>query len=185
MKHKDIEKLIQKSLDRETTQEQEKMLHSHLSRCHACQELHRELALSSQMVVELVELFPEPGFNERVLRKIAVKKARVWTKAAIVFASVWLSSLVFFAFLPLPREMFNRMLTSTPALVRLYDNIQLIISSLSHTIMPVLKISLNSSLPVMGLILSIMLFYFLGKTLSPVRKLRKDIKPRPKDFLTG
>jgi predicted anti-sigma-YlaC factor YlaD len=174
MKHKDIEKLIQKSLDRETTQEEEHILRSHLSRCHDCQEQYEAFYLTSQMVGELIELFPQPGFNTRLLRKLAVKKARVWTKAALIFSAAWIGSLVFMILSPLPHQCMNWMLTSAPGVLRLVDEIQLIVSSVSHTLLPILKISLNLSFPIVSVILSILLFYFFGKILSPVKKLGKE-----------
>jgi predicted anti-sigma-YlaC factor YlaD len=181
MKHKDIEKLIQKSLDRETTQEEEHTLRSHLSRCHDCQEQYEAFCMTSQMVGELIELFPHPGFNARLLKKLALKRARQWTKAALVFSAAWIGSLVCVVLSPLPRQFMNWVLTSVPGVVRLVDEIQLIVSSLSHTLLPVLKISLNVSFPVIGVILSILLFYFFGKVLSPVKKLGKENNTMSKD----
>ncbi|KPJ71127.1 hypothetical protein AMJ52_09005, partial [candidate division TA06 bacterium DG_78] len=81
---------------------------------------------------------------------------------------------------PLPHQFMNWVLTSVPGVVRLVDEIQLIVSSLSHTLLPVLKISLNFSFPVVGVILSILLFYFFGKVLNPVKKLGKENNTRSK-----
>jgi anti-sigma factor RsiW len=180
MKHKDIEKLIQKSLDREITQEEEHVLRSHLSSCHDCQEQYEAMCMASQMVGELIELFPAPGFNARVLRKLSVKKARVWTRAALVFSALWIGSVVFMILSPLPHQFMNRMLTSVPGVLRLVDEIQLIVSSLSHTVLPMLKISLNVSFPIVCVILSILLFYCFGKILNPVKKLGTENNTRLK-----
>jgi anti-sigma factor RsiW len=166
MKHTDIEKLIQKSLDREISQREEQTLRSHLSSCHDCQEEYDTFCLTSQMVGELIELFPGYGFNARVLKKLALKRARAWTKAALVFSAAWLGSLVFMILSPFPQQFMNWVLTSVPGVVRLVDDIHVIVSSLSHTLLPVLKISLNFSFPIVSVLLSILFFYFFGKVLK-------------------
>jgi len=180
MKHKEIERLIQKSLDRETSAEEEKSLHLHLSRCPDCQQFYQELVQTGQAMNTLIEFFPQYGFNDRVLKKIGFRRAFAWSKAAAVFAGIWLTSFLFIIFSPLPNEILSRALTSTPALIRLFDKIELVISSLSHTLLPFVKSSLNSSLLIAGLIFSIFLIYFFSKAISPVRKLGKQNKPRPK-----
>jgi hypothetical protein len=170
MNHKDIEKLIQKSLDRETTQEEEQTLCAHLSRCRDCREQYETFCLTSQMVGELTELFPQPGFNARVLKKLVIKRARVWSKAALIFSAAWIGSLVFMVLSPLPNQCMNWMLSSVPGILRLVEEIKLIVASLSHTILPMVKISLNLSFPIIGIVLSILLFYLFGRVLNPVRK---------------
>jgi len=70
LKHEEIERLIQKSLDREATVEEEKMLQLHLSSCADCQELYSELTQFINEMDEKVEFFPSPDFNERVLIRL-------------------------------------------------------------------------------------------------------------------
>ena len=166
MRHDKIERLIQKSLDHETNVEEDQTLHSHLSRCHACQQLYKELALTDEMLAELIEVFPRPGFNDRVLRKIGIRRALVWTRAAAVFAGIWLGSLLLIAFSPWPNELFSKTLTSIPSLMGLFDKVQVTISAFSHALIPFAKISLNSLSPFLGLIFSILLFYIFGKALK-------------------
>jgi len=165
MKHKNIERLIQKLLDFETNAEEEKVLHAHLSQCKECHRFYQEMVQTQQALCGLTELYPEPGFNDRVLKKLGFRKTFAWSKAAIIFASTWLASFLFLVFSPLPGKLFNEILTSVPALMRFFDKVELVVSSLSHALMPFAKGSINVAQPVIGLIFSILLIYLLGKTL--------------------
>jgi hypothetical protein len=186
MKHKDIEKLIQKSLDFETNAEDEKRLHLHLSDCEECQGFYQELVQTRQALDRLIEFYPRHGFNDRVLRKLGFKRVFAWGKPALVLAGLWLASILAFILSPIPKNLLNRILFSTPALLRLVDNARLIISSMSQMLEPLAKVSINSSFLIFGLIFSIILFYFFGKIINPVRNLGNDIKPSSKGrFFNG
>jgi predicted anti-sigma-YlaC factor YlaD len=166
MKHKEIEKLIQKSLDRETNAEEEKTLHLHLSSCPDCHRFYHELVETGKQLNGLIELFPEPGFNARILKKLGFRKA-VWTKkVAIVFSGVWLVSLVFLAISLFSGDLLNKILTFTPSFVRVIDRIQLIISAFNHILVPFAKASMSSLHPAIGLVFGILILYLLGKTLQ-------------------
>jgi predicted anti-sigma-YlaC factor YlaD len=170
IKHEDIERLIQKRLDRETTVEDEKLLQLHLSGCAECRELYSELTQFIKEIDEPIEFFPSPDFNDRVLRKLGFRKSLVWARAAAVFAAGWVASLLFLVFSPWTREIISKTLVSFPALVRFFDKVQIIITTLSHIVTPFAKGLFNPTLPALGLILSIILFYLFGKTLRKETK---------------
>jgi predicted anti-sigma-YlaC factor YlaD len=170
IRHEDIERLIQKVLEREATAEEKKVLSLHLSECANCKMLYQELMQTEQALFGLVELYPRADFNDRVLRKIGFRKSPVWARAAVVFGAAWLGSMMFLVFSPFTREIFNRVLTSTPALIRFFDKVRLIVTTLGHTLTPLVKNSFNPTAPILGLILSIFIFFLLSKTLRKESK---------------
>lgn len=187
MKHKNIEILIQKSLDFETNAQEEKILHAHLSQCKECQRFYLEMAQIQKALYGLTEFYPEHGFNERLLRKLGFRKIFAWTKTAKVFAGAWLASILLLAFSPLPGKAINQILTSAPALLRIVNAGKVIISSLSHVAMPFAKNSFDIVWPIIGLVSSIIITYFFSKAIYPVGKLQANIKSpaKERDFLTG
>ncbi|MDH5185611.1 MAG: anti-sigma factor [candidate division WOR-3 bacterium] len=173
LKHEEIERLIQKSLDHETTAEEERMLHLHLSDCPDCRELYFELTQFFEAMDERVEFFPSPDFNERVLirlRRIGFRKSLVWARAAAVFAAGWLASFLFLVFSPWVREIITRAMVSTPAIVRFFDKVQVVVNTLRHILTPFAKNLCNPTMPVLGLILSIIIFYLFSRTLRKETK---------------
>lgn len=170
LKHEEIERLIQKSLDREATVEEEKRLQLHLSGCANCRELYSELTQFINEMDQRIEFFPSPDFNERVLRKLGFGKSLVWARAAAVFATGWLASLLFLVFSPWSREIIARAMVSTPAIARFFDKVQLVVNTLRHILAPLAKTLCNPTLPAFGLILSIILFYLFSRTLRKETK---------------
>ncbi len=165
MRHKEIEILIQKSLDHETDREEERILRLHLSGCPACRQLYQELIQTEQALTGLVEFFPRQDFDDRVLRKLGLVRSLVWAKATVALAGAWFGSLLFLLFSPLTKGLFNRVLTSIPALVRLFDKVQLVLSSFSHILTPFTK-NLNYSFPIIALVFTIILLYFFDRTMK-------------------
>lgn len=178
MKHKNIEILIQKTLDREITAEETKILHGHLAKCASCQQSYEELTCSEQ-VHDLVEYFPLHNFNERVLKTLGFRKIFAWTKTVKVFAGAWLASILFLAFSPLPGKLINQILTSAPALARFINKSEVIISSLSHVLLPFVKNSFDITWPVIGLAFSIIITYFISRIIKPASN------PHKGDLRTG
>ena len=186
MKHKNIEILIQKTLDREVDAEEKKLLHDHLAECTGCRQLYEELTCIEQ-VHGLIEYYPQHHFNDRVLKRLGFRKIFAWTKTIRVFAGAWLASILFLAFSPLPGKLINQILTSAPALARIISKGEVIISSLSHVFIPFAKNSFDITWPVIGLLFSVIITYFFSKTLTHVRKLKANIKSpgQGQNFLTG
>jgi hypothetical protein len=186
MKHKNIEILIQKALDREVNAEEKKLLHEHLAGCASCHQLYEELTCNEQ-VHGLIEYYPQHGFNDRVLKRLGFRKIFAWAKTAKVFAGAWLASILFLAFSPLPGKLINEILTSAPALSRIITKANLIISSLSHVITPFAKNSFDITWPLIGLVFSVIVIYFFNKNLTPAGRLKANIKSSVKgqNLLSG
>jgi len=166
MKHKEIERLIQKRLDRETNPDEESRLDKHLAQCPHCAGQYQEMTQIGKSVKEITEFYPQAGFNARVIAKLGLKRRFAWTKAAIVFTASWVAALLFFAYSPLPGRVLSHLATSVPAIMRLFDSIALVMSSLNQVLSPVVKSSLSTLNPVVGLVFSILFVYFLGKALQ-------------------
>lgn len=164
MRHREIEILIQKSLDHETNGEEERTLQLHLSHCPACQQLYQELIQTEQALAGLIEFYPRQDFDDRVLRKLGLVRSLVWAKTAMVLVGAWFGSTLFLVFSPLTRGLSNRLLTSIPALVRLLDKAQLVLSSFGHILKPFAK-NLNYSFPIVALVFTFLLLYFFGRTI--------------------
>ncbi len=174
MKHKDIEKLIHKKLDRETTLDEEKHLHEHLNQCPECQTFYQELVQTGQSLGGLTEFFPRHGFNEQVLKIIGVKRARVWKKVVPVLTGAWVGSLLFLILSPLPKNVLGQLLTLTPSLMRLSDKINLIAVSFKQLLAPFIKYPVNLFYPLMILLISIFTFIIFSKIIEKEKKLVKS-----------
>ncbi|KPK64357.1 hypothetical protein AMJ83_02770 [candidate division WOR_3 bacterium SM23_42] len=166
MKHKEIERLIQKKLDREIGLDEKRKLDKHLAQCPECVLYYQEMMQASKSLRELTEFYPQTDFNARVLAKLGLRRRFAWTKAAYVFAGSWLAAILFFVYSPLPAQFLSRVATSVPALMRLYDKVELVIASLTQVLSPVIKSSFSTLNPFIGLAFSIMFVYFLGKALQ-------------------
>jgi hypothetical protein len=166
MKHNEITRLIQRKLDRELSIDEKRKLDKHLAQCSHCRQLDQEMAQATRWVSEMTEFYPQAGFNVRVLAKLGLKRPFSWKKVAIAFAGSWIAALLLFAYSPLPAQAINRVATSVPALMRLYDNVQLVVSSLSQVLSPLFKSSISTFNPIIGLVFSILFVYFLGKALQ-------------------
>ncbi len=170
MKHKKIEKLIQKLLDREIRAEEQKSLQHHLSQCEECRQFYQEMVKTEQALQGLIEFYPQPGFNDRILKRLGLRRPVLWKKVAPVLAGAWIASALVVLLSPWPGLLLNRLLTTAPAAVRLFDKGGLVVASLSHMLVPFAKGSSTVVYAIFGLILSILMFYFLGKTLQKEAK---------------
>lgn len=162
-KHRDIEELIQKCLDREITVDENISLQLHLSQCEDCQALYDGLVETEQEIIGLTQLVPNHNFNTRVLARIAVKKAPTWVKAIIILGGVSLASTLVLLFSSLGSDIFNKVLFSSPAIVRFIDKLSFICSTLSRILSPLAKNQFNPTMCVIGLALSIGMFILFGK----------------------
>ena len=103
MKHKKIERLIQKKLDREIGPDEKRKLDKHLAQCSDCSLFYTEMVQASKSVRQLTEFYPQTDFNARVLAKLGLRRKFAWSKAAYVFAGGWLAAILFFVYSPLPK----------------------------------------------------------------------------------
>jgi anti-sigma factor RsiW len=172
MKHREIEELIQKGLDREISPRDKDRLDKHLAGCPECAEFYREMMHTTDAVRKLTEFYPQAGFNSRVISRLGLRRRLAWTKAGLVLVGGWLAAAVFAAYSPLPAELLGKIATSVPALVRFCDKTAIVVSSLTSLLTPVVKNSFSAMGPVIGLVFSILFIYFLGKTLQKEAKCR-------------
>ncbi len=170
MKHKKIEKLIQKLLDREVDAEEKRFLQHHMSQCEECRHFHQEMVQTEQALERLIEFYPRHGFNDRILKRLGLRRRVFWKKVAPVFAGAWLASLLALILSPWPARLMSQGITSVPAAIRLVEKIELVFSALSHLVVPFAKGSATGVYPIIGLIFSIFMFYLLGKTLQKEAK---------------
>ena len=166
MKHKEIERLIQKRLDREINHTEQRKMDNHLAQCPDCRRFCQQMMQTGKVLGELTQSYPKSDFNARVIARLGLKRRFAWTKAGIAFAGSWIAALLFFAYSPLPQQVFSRIATSIPTIMRLFDKTELVISSLAQVLSPAVKSSLSTLNPVVGLVISILFIYFLGKALQ-------------------
>lgn len=170
MKHKKIERLIQKLLDREADAEEKRLLQDHISQCEECRQFYQEMVRTEQALEGLIEFYPWHGFNDRILNRLGLRRRVFWKRVAPVFAGAWLASLLALILSPLPTRLLSQGITSVPAAIRFVDRIELVVSVLSHLVIPFAKGSATGVYPIIGLIFSIFMFYLLGKTLQKEAK---------------
>lgn len=166
MKHKNIERLIQKALDREISEKEEKTLNAHLAQCQACRQFHAQMVQTERSLNTLVEVFPQYTFNDRVLTKLGLRRTFSWRKVVPVSAAAWVASLLLLAFLPWPQALVRKLATSTPAAVRFFDNAGLVVTSLSNVLMPFAKSTFNFQYAIFGLIMMILTLFVFSKAIK-------------------
>lgn len=164
-KHKDIEELIQKCLDREIGIEENINLQLHLSQCPECMSLYNELIGVENHIHELNQFVPNHDFNNRVLKAIRIKKSSIWAKVSAICCGAWLVTAVTLILSPLSSDVFNRIITASPAVVRFVKNVQFIGSTLTRVFSPLAKSQFNPTVCIIGLALSIGMFYMFGNLL--------------------
>jgi hypothetical protein len=166
MKHKEIERLIQKRIDREISQNEQDRLDKHLTQCPDCGEFYKQMMQTTKGLSELIQFYPKSDFNARVIARLGIKRRFAWTKAGIAFAGSWIAALLFFAYSPLPKQVFSNIATSIPMIMRLFDKVELVVTSLTEVFSPAFKTSVSSLDPIVGLVFSIAFIFFLGKALQ-------------------
>jgi anti-sigma factor RsiW len=170
MKHKAIEKSIQKRLDAELGPEERARLDQHLAQCAECSRFSEGLSQVARMVRHLEDIHPRVDFNSRVLERIGLKRRFAWARVGIGFAAAWAAAILAFALSPLPVQILGKLSTSFPAVVRFFDKAGLILTTFGQTIMPFCKTSVDTSSPFIGLVFGILFIYILGRTLQKEAK---------------
>lgn len=166
MKHKEIERLIQKKLDREISRVELRKLEEHLAQCPQCMRFSQQMMQVNSGLNQLNEFFPSPDFNTRVIARLGIKRRFAWARAGMVFAASWVAAILLFAYSSLPQQVFSHIATSIPTIMRFFDKAELVISSLTQVLAPAVKSSVSTLNPVVGLVFSIVIIYFLGKALQ-------------------
>lgn len=159
MKHKEIEGLIQKRLDREITRDEEVFLFKHLEGCPDCQKYYLEMEGIKNGIAGLIEFLPRMDFNKQVLAKIGIKRQKVWQRLVPVFIGLYLASLIILILLfsSLVNYLSSKMLLSIPFVLHTFDKIR----SVGNGIMLLTSSFLKLSLPqiFIGFLLCLLTFY--------------------------
>jgi hypothetical protein len=142
-------------------------LQLHLSQCPDCQALYDELFSVEHSIVNLTQLVPNHDFNNRVMMKIGTKRSFTKAKVGIGIGIAWLCSFLFIVFSPLSRDVFGRILTAFPSIMRLVNKIEITINTLGHILSPIAKSQFNPIMALVGLVFSIGLFYLFSKIFNP------------------
>jgi predicted anti-sigma-YlaC factor YlaD len=166
MRHKDIERLIQLSLDGELDTDDSDRLNKHLAQCSECAMFYQELSQTTRLVRQLHEIHPQADFNVRILARLGAKKRFAWSKAGIALTGGWIAALVFLCYSTVPAQILGWLTTSFPSIVRFTEKVGLVFESFAQVITPVLKSALSNANPFVGLVFSILFVYFLGKALQ-------------------
>jgi uncharacterized membrane protein len=127
--------------------------------------LYNELVGVENGVNGLSNLVPNHDFNNRVLKALRVKKSRIWTKIGAVCGGAWLVTMLAFILSPLSSDVFSRVLSSSPAIVRFLNKVQFIGSTLTRVFSPLAKSQFNPSVFVLGGIINVGMFFIFGKFL--------------------
>ena len=162
-KHREIEELIQKCLDREISVDENITLQLHLSQCPDCQLFYDELMSVENGVVEMIQLVPNFDFNSRVRAKIKVKSTASWVKIAVGAGIAWLCSTLILIFSGIGSDIFGRVLTSTPSVMRFVDKVEFIVATLGRTLSPIARNQFNPVMALVMLGISIGMFFLFGK----------------------
>ncbi|MEO0126599.1 MAG: zf-HC2 domain-containing protein [candidate division WOR-3 bacterium] len=164
MRHEEIERLIHKRLDKEITTEEEKELFEHIRRCSQCREFYLEMERIKQDIFNLTEFFPRVDFNTRIISAIKVRRHIPWYKAIPAFGGIYLIGLTILLFTPLPNYLFSKLILTLPWIIRIFDKIKPFSSGLFLLASSFLKS--NQVLIFSGFLLSLVIFYTIGKTLK-------------------
>jgi predicted anti-sigma-YlaC factor YlaD len=162
-KHREIEELIQKCLDREITVDENITLQLHLSQCPDCQMLYNELESIEHSITNLTQLVPNHNFNSRVLAKIKVNRTASWAKIGVGAGIAWLCSTLILIFSGLGSDIFGRILASTPSVVKFIDKVEFIVATLGRTLSPIARNQFNPITAFVVLGISIGMFFLFGK----------------------
>ncbi len=165
MRHDEFKILIQKSLDGETTSEEERNLRLHLNQCPRCNYLYNQLIQTENALGGIIEYYPRQDFEMRVLKRLGFYRVRVWARAAVVVAGMWLASLLSLFFTPIGGRLFTRTLTSVPAAVRFFGNLQFILATISSVFAPLARDPEIYILPIIGVMCVISFIFIFGKTI--------------------
>lgn len=173
MKHKNIENLIQKQLDREITPEESEVLQEHLSSCPDCRSVCRQHLSAEKEIVSMVEIFPRHDFNQRVLRQLGLTKQLSWHRFIPVAAGAWFAaSLGVCAILTVlfGRTVLAKIVTGIPDVIRLVGKVRVVADALGHVLIPFLRLAPNPFYLPVALVFGLFMFFFFSRVVP---------KPKP------
>ncbi|MEO0185549.1 MAG: zf-HC2 domain-containing protein [candidate division WOR-3 bacterium] len=164
MRHKEIEKLIQKKLDREITEDEEIFLLEHLKQCADCNAYYLQLEQIKDEILNLTEFFPKADFNARIFARIHTRRTTLWHKLIPTLISAYFASLLVLLFSPLSRHFSQKVLIAIPSILQISFKIEPVVKGIGLLISSLIKIDLTQLL--FGFFLSLFLFYVFIKAIK-------------------
>lgn len=164
--HEEIKALIQKKLDQSLTAVEDMQLKEHLAICSDCQQFSQEMESITAWIFGLIEFYPSPSFNLRVMTKLGYHRSTAWARVMAICGFAWLMSVVTMIFTPYPKMLFGKILASMPAMIRFAEHCRVVMDALAHLLTPLARIGINPLYITIAAFSSLLLLVFLGKTLS-------------------
>lgn len=164
MRHKEIEELIQKRLDKEITPDEEILLFNHIRECADCNTYYLEMEMVKDGIYGMIEFFPRADFNERILKHIRVKREKIWQRFVPAFLGIYLAGLAVLLFSPVLHYLLSKLLFATPGVIYLLDKAKVIGNGLILLIPSQFNIGLPYILT--GFVLCVFVFYIFNRILK-------------------
>lgn len=163
MKHKYIEKLIQKQIDREIDPKQERALNEHIAECGDCREFYQEMINTCISLETMPEFYPAPGFNDRIMNEFGWRMRSIFKRFVAGASVLWISTLTIIILSFHPANFLNSFIKKVPALVRFAHGFNVVMNMLNHFFEPLLKNTFNPSWIAFGIILCLLTTILLGR----------------------
>lgn len=171
MRHRKIEMLIQKRLDREITKEEEEQFFRHLNGCPECYAYFGEMEKIHTGIKNLTEFFPGPNFNGMVLARLGIKKAKILRRLIPVFGGLYIASLLILLFSPIFNFALSEVILSVPKLMDFWKKIDSIINGMGLLISSYLRFNQDQ--------ISILIFVSFLVSFGFIRFLKTKAKSQP------
>ncbi len=136
MKHKYIEKLIQRQLDREINPEQERALNEHIADCDDCREFYQEITQTCLGLETMPDFYPSPDFDHRIVRYFGWDAKSAIKKLSAAAAAVWLTTLVALVVALSPVHAVNSLVKKAPAVMRCLQSVNTVFGALARLAAP-------------------------------------------------
>lgn len=168
MRHKEFEALIQKKLDMEITSSEDEILIQHLRQCSECRQYFYEMELITKELKEMVEYFPSPEFNRRVIAEIGIKRHKIWKRLVPSLIYIYLATLMVIIISPLKTYLLSKALLAVPGILHVIEKIRPIANGI--TIFAESFVKSNLSQLCAGIIAVVPIFYIFITILKKEEK---------------
>ena len=163
MKHKYIEKLIQRQLDHEISPDQERALNEHIAECKDCREFYEEMINTCIGLETIPDLYPMPGFNDRIMKEFGWYARSAFKKLAALGSALWFATLITALIMFSPVNIISSLLKRIPAVLHFARSVDTVLNTFNHFFAPLLKNSFNPSLIAFGSILCLLTTILLSR----------------------
>lgn len=141
MRHQEIEKLMQKHLDRETSVDEDKVLAAHVKSCPGCREKFEKLTLLGVELTRLTEFFPDAGFNDRVLRAVGLRRSRAFRWVAAGVGAAWTVVVAAISLSPLRHTILKESVPLASDIMRFLSGAGRVLETLGQVFAPLARLS--------------------------------------------